>query len=41
MKPGARVGIALITGRACDPDDLVRHADIALNRASSWRTACA
>jgi diguanylate cyclase (GGDEF)-like protein len=30
---GARVGIALISGRGCDPDDLVRHADIALNRA--------
>jgi diguanylate cyclase (GGDEF)-like protein len=30
---GARAGIASIAGRACDPDDLVRHADIALNRA--------
>ncbi|MDB5933810.1 MAG: phosphodiesterase [Massilia sp.] len=30
---GARVGIATAPGHDGDPDDLVRHADIALNRA--------
>jgi diguanylate cyclase (GGDEF)-like protein len=30
---GARAGIATASGHGDDPDDLVRHADIALNRA--------
>ena len=30
---GARAGIALVPGSGDDPDDLVRHADIALNQA--------
>jgi diguanylate cyclase (GGDEF)-like protein len=38
---GARAGIALMPSGGCDPDDLIRHADIALNRARSSGAAYA